>query len=268
MVFFPKPTQVIMNLDIGKKYIIGVSHLPGLLGKEKFQGLDALYLHAKAEIEAIKKAGLTGLLLENENDHPYTAIANPQQISSMTSVATRLKLEYPDFPLGVEFLINDPKASLATAKSSGCQFIRTDYWVDKMHREEYGNLEVDTNDFAKYRNQIEANEVHIFADIQVKYATMREDKTIAESAVQAFEAGANAIVVSGNATGESVDLSDLEEAKNAVGDKIVLVGSGFSHKNAKEILKIADGALVGTSLMSDSKITYEKAAQLAEAVFG
>jgi predicted TIM-barrel enzyme len=65
-----------------------------------------------------------------------------------------------------------------------------------------------------------------------------------------------------------VDLTDLEAAKNAVGDKVVLVGSGFSHLNAKEILKIADGALVGTSLMSHSKITYDKAAQLAEVVFG
>ena len=36
----------------------------------------------------------------------------------------------------------------------------------------------------------------------------------------------------------------------------------------KEILKIADGALVGTSLMTDSKITYEHAAKLAEVVFG
>lgn len=257
-----------MKLVSGKKYIFGVSHLPGLLGKKQFQGQEALYLHAKSEIEAIQKAGLTGLLLENENDTPYSVEASAQQVASMTEVASRLKREFKDFPLGVEFLINDPKSSLATAKVSGCQFIRTDYWVDKMHREQYGNLEVDTKDFQTYRKQVCAEEVLVFADIQVKYATMMEKKTIAESAVQAFEAGADAIVVSGNATGESVDLTDLEEAKNAVGNKIVVVGSGFSHENALEILKIADGALVGTSLMTDSKITYENALKLAEVVYG
>lgn len=257
-----------MKFETGKKYIIGVSHLPGLLGKEKYRGQEALYDHGKTEIEAIKKAGLTGLLLENENDQPYTTFATPEQISSMTEVASRLKGEYPDFPLGVEFLINDPKASLCVAKASGCQFIRTDYWVDKMHREQFGNLEVDTVDFAQYRRKILAKEVMVFADIQVKYATMREEKTIGESAVQAFEAGAQAIVVSGNATGESVDLTDLIKAKEAVGEKPVLVGSGFSAENAQEILQYADGALVGTSLMENSIITYEKAARLAEVVYG
>lgn len=256
-----------INFKSGQKYIFGVSHLPGLLGKELYRGQEALYLHAKKEIEAIKKAGLTGLLLENENDRPYTTFARPEQIASMTAVASRLKLEYPDFPLGVEYLINDPKASLATAKASGLQFIRTDYWVDKMFREEYGELEVDTDKFKNYRDQIQAQNILVFADIQVKYAQMREKKTIAESAIQAFAAGADAIVVSGNATGEAVDLTDLTEAKNAVPDKMVLVGSGFSHSNAKEILKVADGALVGTSLMENSIITYEKAAELAEVVY-
>ncbi len=256
-----------INYESGQKYIFGVSHLPGLLGKEHYKGQEALYLHAKKEIEALKKAGLTGLLLENENDRPYTTYAKPEQIASMTAVASRLRDEISDFPLGVEYLINDPKASLATAKASDLQFIRTDYWVDKMYRKEYGDLEVDTKEFTSYREQIQANDILVFADIQVKYAQMREKKSIAESARQAFEAGADAIVVSGNATGEAVDLTDLSEAKNAVPDKMVLVGSGFSYKNAKEILKVADGALVGTSLMTNSIITYEKAAQLAEVVY-
>ena len=43
-----------MILETGKKYIFGVSHLPGLLGKEKYLGQEALYLHAKSEIERIR----------------------------------------------------------------------------------------------------------------------------------------------------------------------------------------------------------------------
>ena len=237
------------------------------MGKNAYVDQKNILNHARSEILAIKKSGLSGLLLENENDRPYTVLATAESISSMSQVAGQLKNEFPDFPLGVEFLINDPKASLAVAKSTGCQFIRTDYWVDKMFREEYGELEIDIKEFAEYRKLIGAEEVLIFADIQVKYATMREIKSIATSAKQAFEAGADAIVVSGLATGVSVDLTDLEEAKKVAGDRMVFVGSGFSADNAKEILEIADGALVGTSLMENSIITYEKSARLAEVVY-
>lgn len=261
-----KLAKVFMNLVPGKKYIFAVSHLPALLGTPLYKGQEQIDQQALEEAKAMKKAGLTGILLENENDRPYSILATLEQISSMTQAASYVKKNLKDFPLGVEFLINDPKASLKSAKASGAEFIRTDYWVDKMYREEYGNLEVDTNEVNLYKKEIKAEEVFIFADIQVKYAQMREKKPIATSALEAFEAGARAVVVSGSQTGEMSDLKDLESVRAAVGSKMIFVGSGFDHKNARETLALADGALVGTSLMTDSILNYEKAARLMEVV--
>jgi membrane complex biogenesis BtpA family protein len=255
-----------MHLRTGKKYIFAVSHLPALLGTPDYKGQEAIYEQANSECTQMIKAGLAGLLLENENDRPYQVLASNEQIASMTMVASLVKKNFPDFNLGVEFLINDPFASLASAMASGSQFIRTDYWVDKMHREEYGNLEVDINEFTAFKKRIGAGKIHIFADIQVKYATMKEQKSIATSARQAFEAGASAVVISGNQTGEMTNLKDLESVRKEVGDKMIFVGSGFNAENARETLALADGALVGTGLMENSILTYERAAKLMEVV--
>lgn len=255
-----------MKLISGKKYIFAVSHLPALLGKPHYKGQEGIDAQAIQEARDMKKAGLAGILLENENDHPYSVLASIDQKSSMTIAAKAVKKNSLDFNLGVEFLINDPKASLEVAFQSSCQFIRTDYWVDKMHREEYGDLEVDTNEFNAFKKSLGADKVQVFADIQVKYATMREKKSIATSAVEAFEAGASAVVVSGSQTGEMSDLRDLEKVRAAVGDKMIFVGSGFSIENARETLSLADGALVGTSLMENSILNYERASRLMEVV--
>jgi membrane complex biogenesis BtpA family protein len=252
--------------ESGKKYIFAVSHLPALLGRPDYKGQELINAQAIDEASAMEKAGLNGLLLENENDRPYSIKASEDQITSMTKAAMEVKKRVPGFSLGVEFLINDPKASLKSAHQSGCQFIRSDYWVDKMHREEYGDLEVDTLEFSKFKKNLGAGEIHVFADIQVKYALMREKKSIETSAIEAFEAGASAVVISGNQTGEMSDLRELELVRKAVGDKMIFVGSGFSFENAKETLSLADGALVGTSLMENSILTYKKARQLMDVV--
>ncbi|MFT6070434.1 MAG: membrane complex biogenesis BtpA family protein [Bacteriovoracaceae bacterium] len=255
-----------MNLEPGKKYIFAVSHLPALLGKPHYKGQEGINAQALQETADMKRAGLTGILLENENDHPYSILATTDQRSSMTIAAKAVKKDHFDFNLGVEFLINDPMASLEVAFDSGCQFMRTDYWVDKMHREEYGDLEVDTEEFNRFKKKLGAQSVQVFADIQVKYATMREEKSITTSALQAFEAGASAVVVSGSQTGEMSDLRDLEKVRAAVGDRMIFVGSGFSVENARETLSLADGALVGTSLMENSVLNYERASKLMEVV--
>ena len=96
----------------------------------------------------------------------------------------------------------------------------------------------------------------MLADIQVKYAQMLAPRALAESARAARETGADAIVVTGTRTGEPPSPDDVRRAHaRAPASCPVLIGSGLDAANARALLGVADGAIVGTSLMSDGRAT-------------
>jgi predicted TIM-barrel enzyme len=102
-----------------------------------------------------------------------------------------------------------------------------------------------------YRTRLEASEILVLADVQVKYARMLEPCTLQESASRARAAGADGIVVSGMRTGKAPSLDELTDARAGADGIPVLVGSGLDRRNAAGLLAIADGAIVGTSLLRD-----------------
>ena len=63
------------------------------------------------------------------------------------------------------------------------------------------------------------------------------------------------MIISGPATGQPTQRSDVAEARSAVPEGFILVGSGVTDANARELLSIADGAIVGTSLKRDGVVT-------------
>ncbi len=78
---------------------------------------------------------------------------------------------------------------------------------------------------------------------------------------------ADALIVTGPATGTPADPGDLAAVKAAVPDAPVLVGSGLDEHNADAFLRLADGAIVGTSLKVDGRtrnpVDREKVERLA-----
>ena len=56
---------------------------------------------------------------------------------------------------------------------------------------------------------------------------------------------------SGVITGEAAALSDLEAVKRVVPDVPVLANTGVKHATVADVLKIADGCVVGSSLKVD-----------------
>jgi uncharacterized protein len=65
---------------------------------------------------------------------------------------------------------------------------------------------------------------------------------------------ADAVVVSGVATGEPTPMSDLKRVRGAVPDAPLLVGSGALPETVAELLSVADGVIVGTSLKRDGRL--------------
>jgi membrane complex biogenesis BtpA family protein len=232
--------------------LIGVVHLPPLPGYPGSPGMSALVEHALADLDAFARGGLAGVLVENENDRPHRILAERETVASMTAIARELVRERR-LPVGVEILLNDPEASIAAALGAGAAFVRSDYFVDRMHRPGLGDMRIDPEAVMAYRARIGADHVLVLADVQVKYAHMCEPRPLAESARLAAVHGADAIVVTGTRTGEPPQADELRAAAEGAAAIPVLVGSGLAPGNAGDLLAIADGAIVGTSLLAGGR---------------
>lgn len=252
-----------------KKYpIIGMIHLPPLLGYENSPGLTKVIEKALSDLDALEKAGIDGIMVENEHDQPHKVTVGPETVAAMTVVTQEVMRHAKNAIIGVEILLNDAKASIAVAKACDASFMRTDYFVDRMARDEYGGeMIINPQEIIDYRKSIDAEDVLILADIQVKYARMLEPKKLSDSAMQAQQARADAIIVTGTATGEAPILTDIKEAKEGIqSDFPVLIGSGLTPQNASDIFAFADGAIVGTGIKTGPDVDIKKATELMDVV--
>jgi predicted TIM-barrel enzyme len=84
----------------------------------------------------------------------------------------------------------------------------------------------------------------------VKHAVPQRGERLVDAAEDAWRRGlADALVLSGRATGSAPDAGVVHEVRAALGARVPLfLGSGVSSLNAAALLAEADGAIVGTSL--------------------
>ena len=255
------------RLFTSSKPIIGVIHLPALPGYPDSPGIDAVLDKAVSDLSALERGGVDGVLVENFADRPFRLKERPETVAAMTRVVRELVLTAKTAVIGVEVLLNDPAASLAVAKMAGAGFMRTDFFVDPMERPEFeGQMDIDPEGLMSYRRSIGADDVLVLADIQVKFATMLVDRSLAESARLAAHHGADAIGVTGNETGNPPSASAVEQAKSGAGACPVLVGSGLDVANASMLMAAADGAIVGTSVKTGDHIDAAKVGELVDTV--
>ncbi|MEZ5759072.1 MAG: BtpA/SgcQ family protein [Emcibacteraceae bacterium] len=253
------------SLFKNEKPIIAMIHLPPLPDYENSPGMDAIIESALHDLSILEKYGIDGALIENEYDRPHRVKAEPQTIKAMTEVTKAVVKASRNCVIGVEILLNDANASLDVAKAAGAQFIRTDYFVDPMSRPEYGEFDIDPEAVIKYRKSIDAEDILIMADIQVKYAKMLVKRTIEQSAKLATDHHADAVVVSGDATGDAPVINDLINAGKGAGVPVI-IGSGTDADNAVELLSHCDGAIVGTALMQDQIVNAARVEKLLKAL--
>ena len=248
----------------GAKAVIGMIHLPPLPGYAGSPGIDDVVAQAVADAATLAACGFDGALVENEYDRPHSVEASAATVASMTTATLAAVRAAPAIKVGCEILLNDPKASLQVAYDAGATFIRSDYFVDSMTRPEYGEFAIDPDSLLAHRDALGADDVLILADIQVKYATMLRPRPLAESAALACDKGADAIVVTGTASGDAPLLDHLTQAMKAAEayEVPVLAGSGVNEENVARVLECCDGAIIGTALMRDKRLSTERAGAL------
>ena len=98
-------------------------------------------------------------------------------------------------------------------------------------------------------------DVSVMADVFVKHATAPAGLSLVDATRDLVErSGADAVIVSGVGTGSAADVDDLGivAGESALP---VFVGSGVSTDNARQMLGLADGAIVGSSIKVDGVAT-------------
>ncbi|MEO0868893.1 MAG: BtpA/SgcQ family protein [Cyanobacteria bacterium J06642_11] len=232
--------------------VIGVVHLLPLPTSARWQGsLSAVVERAVQEAVALASGGVHGIVVENFFDAPFTKGAvDPAVVSAMTVVITRLR-QLITVPIGINVLRNDAHSGLAIAACTGAQFIRVNVLTGVMATDQ-GLIEGDAHSLMRYRRELGA-EVKVFADVLVKHATpvgcLTSKTALADAVADTIHRGlADAVIVSGVATGQPPTIQDLRQARSVAGDTPVFIGSGATVDNIAELMQVANGVIVSSSL--------------------
>lgn len=249
-----------------KKTFIGMVHLRPTAGYATHPGMDALIRLAIDDAIALERGGADGICVENDRDQPHVIRVTTETRNCIEQAIRAIQAQV-HIPVGVGVLLNDWKAALDIAHATGCAFVRIDVFVDRVECPDgQGVIEPEAKQIVAYRHTIGADAVAIFADIQVKHKMLLEhDKPLTVSAQQAIDASADAVIVTGAATGQETPLERITLVKNAFPHFPVYIGAGVNVDNVSQQLSIADGAFVGTSLKTKyDTIDQEKVRLLTE----
>jgi hypothetical protein len=233
--------------------IIGVIHLPAMPGDPHHDGdggFDDVLAFALQDAEALVEGGVDGLIVENFGSAPFPKGCEgdrlpPHQVAFLTRVVTECRARF-DVAVGVNCLRNDAPAAIGIAAASGADFIRVNVHTGAYVTDQ-GVIEGEAYRTLRYRKALDAVDVAILADVLVKHAAPLADIEAEDATKDCVQRGlADAVIVTGQATGAPVTPEFVERVCDAAGGVPVLVGSGLSPDNAAELLALCDGAIVGT----------------------
>ncbi len=241
-----------LDLKSARPQLVGVVHLGALPGAPRFGGdLDAVIARAEEDAERLRDGRLDALVVENFGDVPFFGGPVPSEtIAAMARAIDAVRRVAPNLPLGVNVLRNDARAALGLCAATGASFLRVNVHSGTMHTDQ-GTLVGRAAETVRERARL-APHVAIFADIHVKHATPPPGERLIDAARDARLRGlADALVISGRATGSAAALEDLVQVREALPDTPLFIGSGLNPSNAAELLTVANGAIVATCLEVD-----------------
>jgi hypothetical protein len=243
-----------LDLAPTRPLLIGVVHLLATPGAPRYAGtMSALLERAAEDTEALVRGGCDALVVENFGDLPFFAGAvPPETVAAMTAALHVVRAHAGGLPIGVNVLRNDARSALALCAVAGAAFLRVNVHVGAAVTDQ-GIIEGRAAETLRERARL-CPDVRILADVFVKHAApLGVDRTdvaaIADAAADTWKRGlADALIVSGRATGAPPDTVDLATVRERVPEAPLLVGSGLDADNAAELLRFATGAICGTAL--------------------
>jgi membrane complex biogenesis BtpA family protein len=232
------------------KPIVAMAHLPALPGRPRqdvSMGIDQIVDIVGRDLDALQAAGVDGLLFCNEADLPYQLHVGPEIPATMAAVIGQLESNI-HVPFGVD-IVWDPIATLACARATGAAFVREVF--TGVYESDLGLMQPDFGSISAYQAAIGAAEVVLFSNITPEFASSIGTRSAADRARSAVYLGVDVVLVSGPITGTPLVLDELRAVKQAVPQTPVFANTGVRVDTVANVLSVADGALVGTSLKVD-----------------
>ena len=233
------------------KPIIAMVHFPPLPGTPLYDakgGMQKIIDSAARDIAALQKGGVDALMFGNEGDRPYVLKATPSTLSAYAFAVGQLRGQIT-VPFGVNYLW-DPYATVALGIATGAAFVREIF--TGVYDSDMGLWVPNAADALRLRAECQRGDLKVMYNINAEFASPAGSRTIAQRAKSAvFASLADIVLVSGPATGEAVELSNLKEAKSAIPATPVFANTGVNLDNVAAILKAGDGAIIGTHFKVD-----------------
>lgn len=238
------------------KPVIGVIHLLPLPGSPNWDGqMEPILLRAEQEASSLASGGAHGIIIENFFDAPFAKNHVDTATACAMTLAAKRVMSVCNLPIGINVLRNDGLTALAVATTVGARFIRVNVFTGAMLTDQ-GLIEGQAHELLNYRRHLSSKSIKIFADVMVKHASpVTPLADIGQMASEAAYRGhADALIVSGVATGSAPAITSVTSVREAVPDKPLLIGSGADRENAATLLASADGVIVASSLKRQGKI--------------
>jgi len=232
----------------GGKPVIGMVHLGALPGAplhDGKRGLNGLVADARADLNALQAAGFDAIMFGNENDRPYEFDVDTASTATMAYVIGQLRAEIL-VPFGVNVLW-DPMSSIALGAATGAGFVREIF--TGTYASDMGPWTPDAGKAMRYRDRLGRSDMALLYNVSAEFAHSLDQRPLPDRARSAvFSSVPDAVLVSGQITGEAAALSDLEAVKKVLPNTPVMANTGVKHDTVADVLAVADGCIVGSSL--------------------
>ena len=229
----------------GVKPVIGMVHIGALPGSPLFDPELDLLAAARADLIALQEAGFDAVMFGNENDRPYEFAVDTASTATMAALIGRLRPEIT-VPFGVNVLW-DPMSTIALGVATGAAFVREIF--TGTYASDMGAWTPDAGRAMRYRDRLGRSDMAMLYNVSAEFAHSLDQRPLADRARSAvFSSIPDAVLVSGQITGEAAAISDLEAVKAVLPDTPVMANTGVKHETVADVLAVADGCIVGSSL--------------------
>jgi membrane complex biogenesis BtpA family protein len=231
-------------------------HVPPLPGSPQASGsFSTVRDHVLRDADALFEGGITNLMIENFGDTPFFPGTVPAHtVAHLTAIANEVATRFPTAEIGLNVLRNDGCSALAIAAATAASFIRVNVLCGARLTDQ-GILQGIAHDLLRLRKNLSAEGVAILADVDVKHSAALAERPLADEIEDVIKRGhADAIIVSGNATGASVAAEQLAEAVSIAASTPVLIGSGATADSIQHLRNQAAGFIVGTAVKCDGNV--------------